>query len=74
MAVHCSAHHDVVSNHLVEKHVLVERTEHHEKSPVTKSRVNESAARPKLAMLTKKPTGGLNCVQVAIGNFLVCVL
>ncbi len=68
VAVHGPAHDYLPGGFLVEQEVLLEWTEHHEKSPVTKPRMFESAGRTNLRVLLNKMASGLHDVEITISH------
>lgn len=65
VTVHGPAHDGVAFDYFVEHDVLFERTEHDEETPIAKSRVIESSARPKSRMLTEEAARCFDCCEVS---------
>src|SRR3989442_1529696 len=74
MPVQGTTHHHLVPAPLVEEDVLVEGTEDDKETPVAKARVGETAARPKLRMLTQKLAGGFHGCKVGLRHRPVRVM
>ncbi len=69
VSVHSPAHDYIAIGFLVKQEVLVERTKHDEKAPVTKARMVEATVRSNVRMLFEKSAGGLHSVEITIRNF-----
>ena len=59
--MHHTAHHHLIANDFVKQNVLVERTKHDKETPLTQSRMLETARRPK----PRVPFEKLNVVSTA---------
>jgi hypothetical protein len=57
LPVHCTTQQHVAVVHFVEEHVLVERAEDHQETPIAQPDMSEPGARSKERMLLKEPTG-----------------
>jgi hypothetical protein len=73
MSMRGAAHNHIVADCFVKEDVFVEWPEYDEEPPVAESRVSKTAARPKLRMLSEKPAGGFDGIEIMIRYFPVCV-